>query len=296
MIATLKILMAAIFVATGGAVFNEKYRKIGTLAILASIVSIISAYYLIRSIKDDILNEVKSTGLINVKPRQIDNKNQADELLRCENSYLLITKQDPQCDFSLNEKSELVYKNQSIEGSLTAIYENYGLKSAKEIPANMYVVYPQSHSKRYAFIQSCQFEEDAKDYGLCWAPFIFDKINRQLHQTFAGKYGPERWINWSTDDRYAILSSTNEGANWLYAINVTDGKTYSFPTDDPYPTWDGYHILKIYTDTFAWRGPHTFAIQLLSERYDPKTHEVISKENGMWEFDVTSKGLLGKNR
>ncbi|RWX48654.1 hypothetical protein VT99_10692 [Candidatus Electrothrix marina] len=252
MLTSIKILAAAIFIVTGGAVFSEKYRKHGVLAILASIVSVMSAYYLIRSIKDDIVNEVETVAITSNK--------RADDFLSCENSYLIVTKQDPQCNFGLSDKSELMYNDQITEGSLTVIYENSGLKSARKIPSNMYVVYPQSPSGRYAFIQSCQFEENGIDYGLCWAPFIFDKKSRKIHETSAGKYGPERWINWSSDDRYAILSNKNEGAMWLHAIDATNGKTYSFPSDSPYPTWDGFHVIKIYSDTFAWRGPHTFAI------------------------------------
>lgn len=189
MLTSIKILAAAIFIVTGGAVFSEKYRKHGVLAILASIVSVMSAYYLIRSIKDDIVNEVETVAITSNK--------RADDFLSCENSYLIVTKQDPQCNFGLSDKSELMYNDQITEGSLTVIYENSGLKSARKIPSNMYVVYPQSPSGRYAFIQSCQFEENGIDYGLCWAPFIFDKKSRKIHETSAGKYGPERWINWS---------------------------------------------------------------------------------------------------
>jgi len=285
----LKILMAVVFITTGGSVFSEKYRKHRVLAILATIVSIIGAFYLIRSIKEDIIIEAG-------KSKFTPTREEPNDLMRCEKSYLIINKENSKCGFKLNDLNELEYKGRSINESITVIYENSGTTKSKTIAANMFVVYPQSHSRRFAFIQACQYKEDEKDYGLCWAPYIFDKKKKIIIPTYAGKYGPERWIQWNNDDQYAVLSSANEGAKWLHAIDSNSGKSYSFPLYDSSSIHDAYQIEKIYYETFAWRGPQTFAIQLSTERYDPKSYKVFSKDNVMWEFDITSKGLIGNPR
>lgn len=278
---TIKILLAAIFVVTGGAVFSERYRKHGILAVLASIVSIAGAFYLIRDIKNDIVVEVEET---------ISTKGTAtvDDANRCENSYLIVTKNDPQCGFGLNGKSELLYNGKVVEGALAVSYSSDG----EVTPAKLFVVYPQSNSRRFALIQTCEFQENHQGYGLCWSPFILDKKKRQLHKTHAGKYGPERWIEWAADDKYAILYNSNEGANWVHAVETNTGKTFEFPPYNPSST-DIYQMTKVHRDTFMWRGPRTFEIEFSFERLDSKSWELISKGDSVWRLDITPKGLLG---
>ncbi len=208
MFAFFKIITAIIFIVTGGAVFTEKYRKYKTLVLFASIISIIGAFYLIKSIERDVVGEV------------INGKIDTESSTKCEQSYLLITKDNSHCGFKLNKQLGFEYKNQIISESITVIIENSGSSEEKKIPANMVILYPQSRTQRFAFIQACQNKENEEDYGLCWASYIFDKKRKKIISAFTGKYGPERWIKWSSDDKYAILSSSNEGVKFLHAINT----------------------------------------------------------------------------
>ncbi|MFZ2031637.1 MAG: hypothetical protein WAU68_15095 [Vitreimonas sp.] len=50
---TLKILAAALFVMTGGAVFSDRFRKYRALAIVAALISLAATYYLLRDIVSD---------------------------------------------------------------------------------------------------------------------------------------------------------------------------------------------------------------------------------------------------
>jgi hypothetical protein len=58
------ILLAIIFVFTGGAVFSEYFKKNKLLFILATLISIISSFYLFKSIYKDIVNEVATSTAI----------------------------------------------------------------------------------------------------------------------------------------------------------------------------------------------------------------------------------------
>lgn len=274
-----KIFLAAVFIVTGGSVFSEKYKKYKPLVALAGFVSILGAIYLARDVTDDIYSGKKHQSYA-----------EKDNAYKCEESYLVIQKNDTQCDFVLSENNELIYKNETIGRKLIVTQSSENTV----IPANLLVVYPQSNSRRFAFVQLCEFQEnDKNNYGLCWTSFVFDKKNKIIKETYAGKYGPERWIKWAVDDKYFVLASTNEGANWIHAIEAETGKSYEFPHHTPSSSFDAYEMAQIQKDTFTWIGPRTFEIKFSYKHYDPKDYNVLDKGTKTFSLDITSKGLLG---
>ncbi len=62
------------------------------------------------------------------------------------------------------------------------------------------------------------------------------------------------------DDKCFFLASTNEGANWIHAIETETGKSYEFRHHAPISRFDAYEMAQIHKDTFAWIGPRIFEI------------------------------------
>ena len=66
---TLKlIILAIIFIITGGAVFSELFQKHKFLIVLASLITIISSYFLLKDIISIFYDEINPTGeVLNIK-------------------------------------------------------------------------------------------------------------------------------------------------------------------------------------------------------------------------------------
>jgi ankyrin repeat protein len=112
------------------------------------------------------------------------------------------------------EDRTLSYQGKVLLSKIPVSYNAYGpISYARQI-----IVSNPSPSGNFSFFKAC-------DGSLCWALFFVDKQKRKLNKTNAGKYGPNTWVQWSRDERYAILASENDGAAWIHAIDMKTGNS-----------------------------------------------------------------------
>jgi hypothetical protein len=113
--------------------------------------------------------------------------------------------------------------------------------------ARQIIVSNPSPSGNLNFFKAC-------DGSLCWALFFVDKQNRKLNKTNAGKYGPHTWVQWSRDERYAILASENDGASWLHAIDMKTGNSRVVEEE--------FHGT-IQLNSFSWINDKEFKVKII---------------------------------
>jgi hypothetical protein len=121
--------------------------------------------------------------------------------------------------------------------------------------AGSLIVSNPSPSGRFNFFKACEQSSGDGSGGLCWALFVVDKQKGKANKTQAGKYGPLQWVQWSKDERYAILANQNEGAIWLHAIDLKTGDSKSF--DDA-----GWSCSKIDFNSFSWVNDRVFNVKI----------------------------------
>jgi hypothetical protein len=120
--------------------------------------------------------------------------------------------------------------------------------------ASSLVVSPPSPVGDFTLIKACDREPEG--LGLCWAVFLLDRQQGTARQTQAGKYGPEQWVQWSKDRRYAVLASTTDRNWWLHAIDLQSGDSSSFDF--------GAHKPEL--SSFSWLDGSKFQIQQVRDR------------------------------
>ncbi|MBD2576920.1 hypothetical protein [Oscillatoria sp. FACHB-1406] len=115
--------------------------------------------------------------------------------------------------------------------------------------AKSLTISPSSPSGNFTFFRAC--ESLPGEPGLCWALYLVDRARGQVFRPPAAKYAVEDWVQWSPDGRYALLTSTLEGAYWLHAIDLQAGeKTVNIELDQRRPQ----------LDSFAWQQGSKFKI------------------------------------
>ncbi len=105
-----------------------------------------------------------------------------------------------------------------------------------------------SPSGNFHFFQACDTQ------GLCWALYLIDKNQSKVHKTFAGKYGSFQWVQWTEDERYAILADQNEGYSRIYAIDLKTGDSKSVDIGS----------LAIDFKSFSWLDSRKFKIKVIN--------------------------------
>ena len=238
--------------------------------------------FLVKLNTMDIIRIGKITGVYPFG-QKVEGELKPSTTIECKESFLVLTKGDEQCGFLINENSEVLFNGRVLAKDLIASHSSDGTT----IAAKLLLVYPASNSQNYYFVNSCEFQENEKGYGLCWAPYIFNKKQWKLYGTYAGKYGPEEWIRWSHDDKFAIVYNRNEGAYWIHAINVNGGESYDYPQGR-----SRMNITKFAKDSFKWTGPRSFVIDIAYEEFD--SNWKIVEETGIKSttFHITPKGIL----
>jgi hypothetical protein len=116
------------------------------------------------------------------------------------------------------------------------------------------VLFPVSPSGRFRIVLAC---ESAGADGLCWKALVFDRDVGRLSEAVAGKYGPDRWLSWSPDERHAALVSRSEGASWIHVVEATSGRSLAFPGPASNENW------LVQPATLAWTGPRSFTVTVV---------------------------------
>jgi hypothetical protein len=60
---------------------------------------------------------------------------------------------------------------------------------------------------------------------LCWHLYLIDAKNRTVTSTFAGKYGPEEFVSWSSGESFATFKYFVEGHQENYRINLATAQS-----------------------------------------------------------------------
>ena len=168
----------------------------------------------------------------------------------CEGRFVDIVPPAADCGFTLTAAGVLLHEGRTIADPLVASYRQDG-GAARAVAAGRVVLFPASPSGRFRVVQAC---ESAATDGLCWKVFVFDRETGRLSDAAAGKYGPERWLNWSPDERHAVLVSRNDGASWLHVVESASGRSLAFPRDGSGENW------QLQPETLAWTGARSFTV------------------------------------
>lgn len=116
--------------------------------------------------------------------------------------------------------------------------------------AKRLIVSPSSPSGRYTIIKVC--EAATNETGLCWSIYKVDAQQTKAQKVDIGKYGGLNWIQWSSDERYAVFLEKMEGTAWFIVMNLQTGDSRISSELSAQPD------LK----SFTWTGDRTFEVTL----------------------------------
>ncbi len=144
-------------------------------------------------------------------------------------------------ELQLTEQGSLSYQGKVLLPTIPVSYSSDG--SVTE--ALQLIVSPTSPSGRYNFFKACDRD------GLCWAVYLVDRTEKTAKKVDVAKYGGRDWVQWSADERYAVLAEQMEGATWMVAVELPTGT--SAMSDELTFTAD--------LASFKWTGDRTFTLQ-----------------------------------
>jgi hypothetical protein len=171
---------------------------------------------------------------------------------RCETDYIEVTHGNPACGIALEGDSSLAIGEQKTPPIVVSHQE--GADGKIDITAKKLVLFPPSTLHGYRIVQAC---EDTTETGLCWTVRLLT-AEGVLHAVSAGKYGPERWIRWSPEEKHVALISSTEGFDWLHVIDTGTGATTTYPDPAENANWT------IDRATFTWQNDNTFVLDVNS--------------------------------
>jgi len=175
---------------------------------------------------------------------------QAPATALCTKAFVEVTPTAPACGFSLTEAGKLLKDKRRLADPLAAGYEE-GTRGRRAIAARKVVLFPPSPSGRFRILQAC---DGLGSDALCWSVFAADGKRHILKKAYAGHYGPLHWQSWSADETHAVLASRSEGASWLHVVDMTSGKSRSFPDETAQVNWT------IEPETLRWTGARSFVV------------------------------------
>ncbi len=193
------------------------------------------------------------------------------------------------CDFFLDEKGVVHYRNQKVSEPIIVTYSSDG----SQYLADSLTIYPSSPSGRYYYIKAC--EEGTTP--LCWSQWLFDSSLNKFKSISIGKYGAHPEIYWNSNDRFAALFYSDEGDDQIHILDAETGKTWEFPD------WGSNHdsnVLDIDKKSFTWidsssfhidatycigRAPNSYCDEKISESIKQKT---VFKFEGNRLYPITN--------
>lgn len=162
------------------------------------------------------------------------------ESQECSVSHIVLEAGYSTCGFTLSENGELLMNGRIISSNLSVSFSsNDEVSNAKRA-----LIYPDNFNSRYFIIQAC-------DADLCWSLWKFDKKHWQLTPTYAGKYGPDTWVQWAPDGNVAVMFNRNEGAYWLHSVYFPQAKR----------DFTSVQLDSLEPNSFRWLGDREFQIR-----------------------------------
>ncbi|MBN9089372.1 MAG: hypothetical protein J0J01_20885 [Reyranella sp.] len=203
---------------------------------------------------------------------------QADAGQACASKKIILTPSERSCDFAILNDETYVSRSAQYAG---ADYYNFGrlrfgatvlttplAQSQSPVGGRTQVtrayLSPASPSGRFRYVTT--FSGD-----LLLNQFLFDRESKELRITNAGKYASDGdSIQWSPNERYALLASRLEGFQLVHVLENSTGAHAHFPNwgrnDDP------SRLLNMRMDeAFHWTGDNEFLLNAAICRYQPGT-------------------------
>lgn len=171
---------------------------------------------------------------------------------RCTTEYVEVTAGNAACGIALEADGSLTVGDEQTPPIVVSHQE--GADGKIDVTAKKLILFPPSTLKGYRIVQAC---EETAETGLCWAVRLLAPEGT-LHNVSAGKYGPERWIRWSPQDKRVALISSTEGFDWLHVIDTATGATTTYPDEAENANWT------IDRATFTWQNDNTFVLDVNS--------------------------------
>lgn len=168
---------------------------------------------------------------------------------QCTGKILTVPKLEKVCDFFLDAKGILHYKNKKVSDPIVVSYYSDGSQSL----ADSLIIYPSSPSGRYYYIKACEHLSNGNE---CWSQWLFDSNLNKFKSTSIGRYGAHPEIYWNSNDRFAALFYSDEGDDQIHILDAETGKTWEFPD------WGNHdsNVLDIDKKSFAWIDSSSFSI------------------------------------
>ncbi|MBE9181327.1 hypothetical protein IQ268_22455 [Oculatella sp. LEGE 06141] len=89
--------------------------------------------------------------------------------------------------------------------------------------AKRLIVSPSSPSGAFRFVKAC--EAEGSEDGLCWSVYLVNTREATAEKVDIGKYGGSAWVQWTADERYAVLVEQHDGATWFVVVDLAAGES-----------------------------------------------------------------------
>lgn len=187
-----------------------------------------------------------------VTPEQTDSAATPTAEPNAEQPWVTILPGEAAYDLQFTSERALAYQDTVLLSDIPVSYSSDGSATYAE----RLIVSNSSPSGNYNFVKGCESSEP--DTGLCWSVYLVDKAGGTANPTTVGKYGGREWVQWSEDERYAVLIEQMEGASWLYVVDLETGESRNL----------GEMSANVDLESFTWTGDRTFQIQVDSTAFE----------------------------
>ncbi len=151
--------------------------------------------------------------------------------------------------FEFTKKGTLFYQRKEfLSRSNPLTYEG-----GSSIKPDRLIISNSSPSGNFHFFKACGQLNGG--VGYCPHLFFVDQKKGKAKITFAGKYGTHTWVQWSRDERYAILVGSGCGAEGLAAIDLQTGDSKRFKK-----VFDSGTIV---LSSFSWINDREFKVKIV---------------------------------
>lgn len=148
-------------------------------------------------------------------------------------------------DLTFTQDGQLVYQGKPLLNKIPVSY----ISDGNVTYAQRLIVSNPSPSGRFSIVKAC--EEKTNESGLCWAVFLVDRQAQSAQRISISKYGGQEWVQWTTDEHYAVFSESMEGSTWFTVLNLQTRETKTF---------EDYTAAVADLSSFRWTSNRTFQI------------------------------------
>lgn len=138
----------------------------------------------------------------------------AAEAERCPQDFIEVPVGGHACGLGIGNDRRLLVDNTPVSDIL------YGWDKAPAERQSL-LIFPSSPNERFVVVAGC--------YVACAWPFLVDRQERIATAFEAGKYGPDKWVSWSRDDRHGLLINSNDDVSWLHSLDVSSRRVNKLP-------------------------------------------------------------------